>query len=136
MGQLDGKVAIITGSTSGMGRDTAYRFAAEGAKVVVTGRNEERAKAAVDKIKAAGGEAIYVIADTTDSNPLFPKMTVRGHEFHYSEVIPVKDYDFGYVMSRGIGIDDKHDGLVYRNSIGSYVHQHALSVKDWLSKIC
>ncbi len=66
MGQLDGKVAIITGSTSGMGRDTAYRFAAEGAKVVVTGRNEERAKAAVEKIKAAGGEAIYVIADTTD----------------------------------------------------------------------
>lgn len=66
MGQLEGKVAIITGSTSGMGRDTAYRFAAEGAKVLVTGRNEERAKAAVDKIKDAGGEATYVIADTTD----------------------------------------------------------------------
>ena len=52
MGKLDGKVAIITGSTSGMGRDTAYLFAKEGAKVVVTGRNEERAKAAVEKIKA------------------------------------------------------------------------------------
>lgn len=66
MGKLDGKVAIITGSTSGMGRDTAYLFAKEGAKVVVTGRNEERAKAVVDKIKAEGGEAIYVIADTSD----------------------------------------------------------------------
>ena len=66
MGQLDSKVAIITGSTSGMGRDTAYRFAAEGAKVVITGRNEARAKEAADKIKAAGGEAIYVIADTSD----------------------------------------------------------------------
>ena len=66
MGQLDGKVAVITGSTSGMGRDTAYLFAKEGAKVVVTGRNEERAKAVVDKIKADGGEAIYVIADTSD----------------------------------------------------------------------
>ena len=68
MGKLDGKVAIITGSTSGMGRDTAYLFAKEGAKVVITGRNEERAKAVVDKIKAEGGEAIYVIADTSDLN--------------------------------------------------------------------
>ena len=63
MGKLEGKVAIVTGATSGMGRDSAKLFAAEGAKVVVTGRNEERAKAVVDDIKAAGNEAIYVIAD-------------------------------------------------------------------------
>ena len=68
MGKLDGKVAIITGSTSGMGRDTAYLFAKEGAKVVVTGRNEARAKAVVDKIKAEGGEAMYIIADAADKN--------------------------------------------------------------------
>ena len=63
MGKLEGKVAIVTGATSGMGRDSAKLFAAEGAKVVVTGRNEERAKAVVDDITAAGGEAIYVIVD-------------------------------------------------------------------------
>lgn len=66
MGKLDGKVAIITGSTSGMGRETAYLFASEGAKVVITGRNEERSKEAVQKIKDAGGEAIYVLVDMTD----------------------------------------------------------------------
>ncbi|MCR5371485.1 MAG: glucose 1-dehydrogenase [Clostridium sp.] len=66
MGQLDGKVAIITGSTSGMGRDMAYLFAAEGAKVVITGRNEARAQAAVEKIREAGGESVYVLADTSD----------------------------------------------------------------------
>ena len=66
MGKLDGKVAIVTGATSGMGRDSAKLFAAEGAKVVITGRNEERAKEVVDDIKAEGGEAIYVIADTAN----------------------------------------------------------------------
>ena len=40
MGKLEGKVAIVTGATSGMGRDSAKLFAAEGAKVVVCGRNE------------------------------------------------------------------------------------------------
>ena len=59
MGRLDGKVAIVTGSTSGMGRDTAYVFAEEGAKVIITGRNEQRAKETVDHIKKKGGEASY-----------------------------------------------------------------------------
>ena len=63
--KLKDKVAIVTGSTSGMGRATAVFFAREGAKVVVTGRNEERAKAVVDQIKAEGFEAMYVIVDTS-----------------------------------------------------------------------
>ncbi|NLA87412.1 MAG: glucose 1-dehydrogenase [Clostridiales bacterium] len=62
--KLKGKVAIVTGSTSGMGRATAVLYAREGAKVVVTGRNEERAKAVVDQIKSEGHEAIYVLVDT------------------------------------------------------------------------
>lgn len=64
--KLEGKVAIVTGSTSGMGRATAVLFAKEGAKVVVTGRNEARAKEVVDEIKAAGGEGMYVIVDTSN----------------------------------------------------------------------
>jgi len=63
--KLKDKVAIVTGSTSGMGRATAVLFAREGAKVVITGRNEERAKAVVDQIKSEGNEAIYVIVDTS-----------------------------------------------------------------------
>ncbi len=63
MGRLEGKVAIITGSTSGMGRDTAFVFAKEGAKVVVVGRRENRAQEVVEQIKKDGGEAIYVVAD-------------------------------------------------------------------------
>lgn len=70
MGRLDEKVAIITGATSGMGRDTAYVFAEEGAKVMITGRNEARAKEVVENIKKKGGEASYVIADLSDRSSL------------------------------------------------------------------
>jgi NAD(P)-dependent dehydrogenase (short-subunit alcohol dehydrogenase family) len=61
--RLAGQVAIITGSTSGLGRATALRFASEGADVVVTGRNAERARAVLDDIKAAGGRGEFVAAD-------------------------------------------------------------------------
>jgi 3-oxoacyl-[acyl-carrier protein] reductase len=63
--KLKDKVAIVTGSTSGMGRATAVLFAREGAKVIVTGRNEDRAKAVVDQIRSEGHEAAYVLVDTS-----------------------------------------------------------------------
>ena len=67
MKKLEGKVAIVTGSTSGMGRATAKLFAEEGAKVVVTGRNQARGQEVLDDIKAVGGEAIFVQADTSSA---------------------------------------------------------------------
>lgn len=63
--KLKDKVAIVTGSTSGMGRATAKLFAREGAKVVVSGRNEERARKVVEDIKSEGFEAIYVLVDAS-----------------------------------------------------------------------
>ncbi len=66
---LDGKVAVISGSTSGMGKASAKLFAREGAKVVVVGRgfeaSMERGREVVEEIKADAGEAIMISADTT-----------------------------------------------------------------------
>jgi NAD(P)-dependent dehydrogenase (short-subunit alcohol dehydrogenase family) len=61
--RLDGKVAIVTGSTRGIGRATALRFAREGARVVVTGRTEDAGRAVEDEIRAAGGEGVFVPTD-------------------------------------------------------------------------
>ena len=67
MGKLDNKVAIVTGSNSGIGEATAKLFAQEGATVVVTGRRQERNQKVVDEIKAAGGKAVAMQLDVTDS---------------------------------------------------------------------
>jgi len=60
VGRLDGEVALVTGSTLGIGAHVARLFAAEGARVVVTGRDAERGRAVVDGIE---GEAVFVAAD-------------------------------------------------------------------------
>ena len=60
---LEGKVAVITGSTAGIGRAGAIAFAREGAKVVVSGRNRQRGEEVVSTIKEQGGEASFVLAD-------------------------------------------------------------------------
>lgn len=61
--RLAGKVAIVTGSTRGIGRATARRFAEEGARVVVTGRSRDDGRAVEATIRAAGGEAVFVPTD-------------------------------------------------------------------------
>jgi NAD(P)-dependent dehydrogenase (short-subunit alcohol dehydrogenase family) len=66
MGRLDGERALVTGSTSGIGKAIAIRFAAEGAAVVVHGRDHARGDAVVRTIRDAGGEAVFVVADLAD----------------------------------------------------------------------
>ena len=63
--RLTGKVAIIGGGTSGMGTAMVRLFAAEGAKVVFSGRRADRGAALQDEVRAAGGDVLYVQGDFT-----------------------------------------------------------------------
>jgi NAD(P)-dependent dehydrogenase (short-subunit alcohol dehydrogenase family) len=64
---LQGKVAIITGGTTGIGRDTAVLFAQAGAKVVVAGRREKEGAETMEAVRKAGGEGIFVKTDVSKS---------------------------------------------------------------------
>jgi len=66
--RLANKVALITGGTSGIGAATAILFAEEGARVAISGRNETRGHAVVEKILESGGRAIFVRTDVRRAN--------------------------------------------------------------------
>jgi NAD(P)-dependent dehydrogenase (short-subunit alcohol dehydrogenase family) len=66
--RLDGEVALVTGSTRGLGREIARLFAEEGARVVVTGRSRERGEEAASSLRAAGASVEFVPADLGDES--------------------------------------------------------------------
>lgn len=73
----------------------------------------------------------YVRAVGTADHILLPGQAIRGHEFHYSRLVPPPAGRYGLKMERGIGISGGMDGITVRRSMGTYMHIHALSVPAW-----
>lgn len=109
--RLDGKVAIVTGATSGIGKASAELFAAEGAKVVVAGRNRERGTTVVDEIKDRGGDAIFVAVDMLEPDDLdrllkttieaYGRLDILFNNAGIAQSYPLesfKEEDWDYVM--------------------------------------
>ena len=60
-----GKIAFVTGATSGIGRATAIAFGKNGATVIVTGRRENEGRETLDMVRAAGGEGAFIRLDVS-----------------------------------------------------------------------
>lgn len=67
MFSLNDKVAVVTGASQGIGRETSLALAQAGAKVVAAARNEEKLASLVNEVRAAGGEAVAVMMDVADA---------------------------------------------------------------------
>lgn len=65
-GRLSGKIALVTGASSGIGAATALALAAEGARVAIAARRIQRLEALAERIRGAGGEALPIEADVSD----------------------------------------------------------------------
>ena len=87
MAKLDGKVAIITGASSGIGEATAEALAAEGASVVVAARREDRLSDLVERINGNGGKALSVSADVTDEGQAHELIQRAKSEFGRVDIL-------------------------------------------------
>lgn len=98
---LEGRVALVTGSTSGIGKAISAAFASQGARVVVTGRRESLGNQVVSEIRVTGGEATFFRADLTVDSEV-------------SELIDATIRTYGH-----LDILVNNAGLVPRNPDGS-----------------
>lgn len=80
-GRIQGKTAIITGSTKGFGAGIARRFGAEGANVAVTGRSEKEGGEVADEIRAAGGNAVFIRSDSSRESSVRDLVAATVAEF-------------------------------------------------------
>lgn len=108
-GRIEGKVVLLAGGTSGIGKATVALMAREGAKVVFAGRNIESGKAIEQGVKAAGGNAVFVQTDVTKVEQLknLVDETLKLHgridvlvnnagllrQFNAEDMDPVRDFD-------------------------------------------
>ncbi|MGA9509297.1 MAG: SDR family oxidoreductase [Candidatus Sulfotelmatobacter sp.] len=84
--ELQGKVALVTGGTSGIGRETAVLFAKSGAKVVVAGRREPEGEETIELIRAGGGDSLFVKTDVSKPSEVERLIRTAAEKFGHLDI--------------------------------------------------
>ena len=106
MNRVQGKVAVVTGASVGIGASTAYRLAMEGASVVLMARREEQLRDVAAKIAADGGKAIYYVGSVTNSEDCAAAMKLAADTYGSLDILVCNAGTMDFHMS-AVNITDE-----------------------------
>ena len=136
--RLNGKVAIITGAGSGIGKAAALLFAKEGAEVVLAGRREEKLRETYDEILKNGGNACYFQADVSDENQVKNLMRFASDTCHKIDILyncAGVGYCSPYVMDSALKMAVSNRPSTVSMITSSILHKFVLRVASGLKFI-
>src|ERR671916_420459 len=117
MAKLDGKVAVVTGASSGIGEATAEALAAEGATVVVAARREERLADLSKRIEEDGGRVLAAACDVTDESQAHGLIRKAEEEFGRIDIL-VNNAGVMLLSTVGKGLSDQWRQMFEVNVLG------------------
>ncbi len=117
MAKLDGKVAVVTGASSGIGEETVRALAAEGAAVVAGARRKERLDGLVEEVTSGGGRAIAVECDVTDEEQAHDLVRRAVEEFGSLDIL-VNNAGVMLLSTVGKGLSDQWRQMFEVNVMG------------------
>ena len=117
MNGLDGKVAVITGASSGIGEATAEALAREGAAVVAAARREDRLEGLVERIEGSGGRVLAAVCDVTDESQAHGLIQRAREEFGSVDIL-VNNAGVMLLSTVGKGLSDEWRQMFDVNVLG------------------